>query len=278
MNLQRKVKTHTDIMLVFPICCRSILPLVSVSLVLSACDMGSRDTGTQTIDPDTILAIRPGDARFDTPAFEDYEVKYNSRTSKTKFFTVQVRKTGDQKKISVVDIIPTDENIIVAQRQIDAVTHNFDFSAGPYLAWGTEFVVGKNSGEGYNWTRVPVGNSPSQNMSGKLENNGSVSEMFSPTLASLMPMAVGTVFTLPEVYPRKDEFVSSELDQYKVLRKEKLTLASGLNCDCWVIEKLAWSGNIDHIWISRNAPFEMRRVRDVGGREFQSDASQYREL
>ncbi|WP_209348242.1 hypothetical protein [Pontixanthobacter sp. CEM42] len=247
-------------------------------LLLSACSMGASGDESDPVDPGKIIAMAPGDDRFVTPVFEDYSVDYNSRTSKTGLFTVQVRKTGSGEKISVVDIIPTEDNVIVAQRQIDADTHNFDFSAGPYLAWGTEFVVAQNDSEGYNWTRVPVGSSPPQQMTGKLDHNGSVSEMFSPTLASLMPMPVGTVFTLPEVYPRKGEFVSAELDQYTVLRSERLTLESGLSCDCWVLEKKAWSGTIDHIWVSRKAPFEMRRIRDVGGRDFQSDAQNYREL
>ncbi len=252
--------------------------VASVALLLAGCSLGGSDRDDTPADPDTVVAITPGDDRFDTPEFPDYSVDYNSRTSKTGLFTVQVRTTGDGNKISVVDIIPTDETVIVAQRQIDAETHNFDFTAGPYLAWGTEFVVGQNDASGYNWTRIPVGTNPPKHMTGTLTHNGSVSEMFSPTLASLMPMPVGTVFTLPEVYPRKDEFVSAELDQYTVLRTEMLTLESGLSCNCWVLEKKAWSGTIDHIWVSRTAPFEMRRIRDVGGRDFQSDAQNFREF
>ena len=226
-----------------------------------------------------VVTILPGDKRFKTPEFDDYEVVYTSRSSKTGGFTLQARKSGDGKKLSIVDIIPMQNNVIVAQRQIDLKSHRAEFSAGPFFAWGTEFVFGQADNRGYNWTRVPIGQGKPKQMVGEIKNSGYISEMFSPTLASLMPMDVGAKFRVPEAYPRKGDFVSSEFDEYKVLRKERLSLPSGLSCDCWVIEKKTWNGSTERIWVSREAPFVFRRIRDFGGRrEFTSDALSFRKL
>ncbi|MCG8436389.1 MAG: hypothetical protein MJA83_20420, partial [Gammaproteobacteria bacterium] len=181
-----------------------------------------------------VLTILPGDKRFKTPEFDDYQATYTSAFSKTGAFTLQARKTGDGKKLTLIDIIPGKESVIVAQRQIDIKTQRLEFSAGPYFAWGAEFVVKQYQPEEYAWSRVAIGDGETKRTAGEFQNKGSISEMFSPLLASLMPMEPGTKFRLPEAYPRKGEFVSSEFDEYEVLRKERLNLGPGLDCECWV--------------------------------------------
>ncbi len=223
--------------------------------------------------------ILPGDGSFDTPEFEDYQAVYTSSSSKTGGFTLQARKTGDGKKLAIIDIIPMANNVIVAQRQIDLETHRAEFGAGPYFAWGQEFVVSGSDGENYSWTRIPIGGGAPTQMQGPIANGGYVSEMFSPTLASLMPMPVGATFQLPDSSPRQDETVSSQFDSYRVVRTETLTLDSGFSCECWMIEKTRGNGAIEHIWVARQAPFVFRRIRDVGGeREFTSDLLAFTEL
>ncbi len=229
--------------------------------------------------PSDAATIQPGDSRFDTPEFEDYQAVYTSSSSKTGGFTLQARKSGDGKKLAMIDIIPMTNYVIVAQRQIDLASHRAEFGSGPFFAWGQEFVVSSSDGTNYSWTRSPIGGGASKQMQGPIANGGYVSEMFSPTLASLMPMPVGAKFQMPEAYPRKGETVSSEFDQYEVLSKETLSLPSGLGCECWKIEKKTWNGMIEHIWVAREAPFVFRRIRDVGGqREFQSDLLAFTQL
>lgn len=233
-------------------------------------------SGEATADPTTIM---PGDARFNTPEFEDYQAMYSSSSSTTGGFTFQARKSGDGKKLAMIDIIPLANYVIVAQRQIDLATHRLEFGAGPYLAWGQEFVVSVSDGTSYSWSRSPIGAGDHKQSAGPIANGGYVSEMFSPTLASLMPMEIGSRFRLPEAYPRADETVTSEFDDYHVLRKERLELPSGFGCECWLIEKKTWNGMTDHIWVSREAPFVFRRIRDIGGkREFTSDLLAYSRL
>lgn len=236
----------------------------------------------RSADSDGIVTILPGDARFKTPGFDDYEALYTSSSSKSGAFTLQVRRTGDGKSINMIDIIPMQESVIVAQRNIDFQTHRVESGAGPNFAWGGEYIVRNFGDKDYDWTRVPLRGGEPKRMMGEFQNGGAVSEMFSPTLASLMPMEVGTKFRMPAAYPRKGEFVSSELDEYQVLRKERLDLPSGLSCDCWVIEKKLWGNHYESkemIWVSREAPFVFRRHRDVGGkRDFVSDLLAFRPL
>ncbi|MEO9469742.1 hypothetical protein [Parasphingorhabdus sp.] len=248
--------------------------------ILATLSLSQISATAQTPDKsDDAVTIQPGDERFNTPAFDDYQAVYTSSSSKTGGFTLQVRKSGDGKKLAMIDIIPMPNYVIVAQRQIDLKTHRAEFGSGPFFAWGQEFVVSSSNGKNYSWTRTPIGPGAPKQMQGTIANGGYVSEMFSPTLASLMPMSVGTRFQLPEAYPRKGEFVSSEYDSYQVLRKENLSLPSGFSCDCWMIEKKTWNGMTEHIWVSRKAPFVFRRIRDVGGkREFQSDLLAFTQL
>lgn len=255
--------------------CSPTLCLFFASLALNHSAVAAQTTDKE----DEAVAIQPGDQNFNTPEFGDYQAVYTSSSSKTGGFTLQARKSGDGKKLAIIDIIPMPNFVIVAQRQIDLKTHRTDFGAGPFFAWGQEFVVSNSDGSNYSWTRNPIGPGSPKQMQGAIANGGYVSEMFSPTLASLMPMPIGSQFRLPAAYPRKGEFVSSEYDQYQVLRKEQLSLSSGFSCECWMIEKKTWNGMTEHIWVSREAPFVYRRIRDVGGkREFQSDLLAYTQL
>ena len=223
--------------------------------------------------------VKPGSKLLNIPALTDYEARYNSSFSKTGEFTLQVRLTGDGKKISMIDIIPGQETVIVAQRQIDVASQLLEFSAGPNYAWGPEFIVKQSNGKVYDWARVPAGGGELKRANGPVANNGSFSEMFSPLLATLMPMGVGGRFRLPALYARKGEFASSEFDDYEVIGRERLETVSGKVCECWVIDKKNWDGSLERIWVAREAPFVFRRHRDVGGpRSFVSELTGFRIL
>lgn len=244
---------------------KRFMPIVVANIMLMAGVTNAQDDAS---------AILPGDTRFDTPEFTDYEAKWSSASSKTGAFTLKAIRTGQT--LTLVDIIPTPQGTIVSQRSIDLATHRSQSSAGPYFAWGKEFVVAQNSDSSYHWTRVPLGGGKPEVVTGRLENGGAVSDMFSPTLAALMPMDVGSQFKLPALYPIQGGLVASEMDTYSVIRRERLDLAGGLSCQCWVLEKKAWSGSTELIWVSRDAPFVFRRIRDVGGkREFVSELLGY---
>jgi hypothetical protein len=230
-------------------------------------------------DPSAPETVLPGDKRFDTPAFTDYEATYKSAGGKAGTFTLQARKSNNGKKLSLIDIIPMKENVIVSQRVIDLKSHRFEFSAGPFFPWGPEFVVAQTSTTNYDWARIPIGGGEPKRATGEVANTGYISEMFSPTLSALMPMAVGTRFRLPEAIPIVDETVRSDLIEYEVIGRENLELADGLSCDCWVIEKRNGNGTIERIWVARKAPFVFRRHRDGGGkRDFVSDLLSFRPL
>lgn len=228
---------------------------------------------------DDAPTILPGAAAFSVPTFTDYEARYTSSSSKTGEFTLHVRLSGDGRKMSLIDMIPMENSVIVAQRQIDLTSQRLEFSAGPYFAWGAEFIVSQSDGKTYDWARVPVGGGVPKRAEGAISHQGYVSEMFSPLLASLMPMDEGAQFRLPASYARQGEFVSSELDAYTVLRRERLNTPAGPSCNCWLIEKQNWSGSTERIWVDRKAPFVFRRHRDVGGRrDFVSELTAYRVL
>jgi len=227
----------------------------------------------------TGLEIRPGSPLFKVPELKDYEARYNSSFSKTGEFTLQVRVTGDGKKLSMIDIIPGENVVIVAHRQVDVASQLEEFSAGPNFAWGPEFIVKQSNGKAYDWTRVSVGGGEPKRAAGPVANGGSVSEMFSPLLATLMPMEVGSKFRLPAMYARKGEIASSEFDDYEVTGRERLETASGLDCECWVIDKKNWGGSLERIWVARKAPYVFKRHRDVGGqRSFVSELTGFRLL
>lgn len=77
----------------------------------------------------------------------------------------------------------------------------------------------QDKGESYDWMRIPLGGGDAVRLQGELENGAGVDVMFSPTLAALMPLEVGTYFDLAENCPRKGEYVSSEMDHYQIFWK-----------------------------------------------------------
>ena len=223
--------------------------------------------------------IEVGSDAFTSLDIPDYEARYNSSSSKTGEFTLQVRRSGDGKKLAMIDIIPMENAIIVAQRQIDLASQLQEFGAGPYFAWGPEFIVSSTDGTNYDWTRIPVGGGEPVRMTGDIAHGGYTSEMFSPLLASLMPMEVGSKFQLPAFYARQGDRVSSELDTYEILSREPMDTASGLSCNCWLIEKTPWAGGVERIWVDQKPPYVFKRHRDVGGsRSFVSELTAYRKL
>ncbi len=245
--------------------------VLTAALCLSAQTLSLDTAGTRV--------ILPGSDQLSVPELFDYEARYTSSFSKTGEFTLHVRLTGDGQKLSLIDIIPGETMMIVSQRHIDVATQRIEFSGGPYFAWGAEYIVAQSDGRSYDWARVPLGGGAPKRTNGEIENHGYMSEMFSPLLASLMPLGVGESFGLPNSYARKGEFVSSEIDTYEVIARESLETPAGLSCNCWVIEKTPWSGGTERIWIDRQAPFVFKRHRDVGGpRSFVSELTNYRRL
>lgn len=216
---------------------------------------------------------------FNTPEFAAYEATYNSTSSITGEFTLQVRPVADTQSINLIDIIPTPTGTIIAQRNMDANSHRLQNSAGPYFAWGAEYIT-QNYPEGkYDWVRIPLAGGAPIHIEGELEHGAPVSVMFSPALAALMPMSVGSTFNLPETVPFKAGHVESTLITYKVLRRETLQTPAGIECECWVLEKQGAGDSVTHYWVDRKAPFVFRRHRDVGGeRGFVSDLQSYREI
>lgn len=243
---------------------------LAVSMALMACAGAARSA--EPID------ILPGDERFKAPAYEDFEVRYGSTFSKNGEFTLQVRNVAGGTKTHVMDIIPGENAVVVAFRMIDSASQRVEFSAGPYFAWGQEFVVNQASNEGYDAVRIPIGGGEPARMTGELPLGGSIADTFSPTLASLMPMQTGAKFRLPIVEPRKDETFANVFANFEVVGREELILKSGLRCECWVIEGTT-SAMTSRYWVSREAPFFYRWHRDIGGqREFISEALGFRLL
>ncbi len=217
--------------------------------------------------------------KFVTPEFIAYEATYNSTSSLTGEFTLQVRPVPDIQAINLIDIIPTKTGTIVAQRNVDATTYRLQNSAGPYFAWGPEYVTQLMTGNAYDWVRIPLTGGEPVRQQGKLTHGAPVSVMFSPALAALMPMPIDSTFSLPATTPRKSGQVDSELVRYRVLRRETLQTPAGMDCECWVLEQQGPGGSVTLYWIDRQPPFVFRRHRDAGTeREFVSDLQSYREI
>lgn len=209
--------------------------------------------------------IRPGDARIQSPAFEDFEAIYTSRFSKTGKFRLQVRNMADGAKIHAVDIIPGPDAVVVSQRVIDAASQKVEFRATPYFAWGPEFIVQRQyAGDAFHLTRVPIAPGEPISLNGEFEYGGAMSETFSPTLASLMPMESGAEFQLPVSVSYQDGEMANRLAQFKVIGRERIDTPSGRSCDCWVIESTN-GPSVDRNWVAREAPFVFRWHRDIGG-------------
>jgi len=225
------------------------------------------------------IIILPGDERLSVPEFEPYEVEYDSAFGR--FFN-QVRKFkgDDGKKISVLNIIEMPQGVIVDHRTIDADSLRIETFNSPYFAWGPEFVFMRAEADSYNLVRVPVAGGEPIHTTGVLDNNGYFDGLgFSPTMAAILPLAVGTKFKMPKDEPRKDGSVASVLTSFEVTGRENLELPSGVSCECWVIQESSKGGTIHKYWISREAPFLIRRHRDVGGkRDFVSGVISFNPL
>lgn len=234
---------------------------------------------TSPVRPDEMLIIIPGDDMLNTPEFDSYEVEYGSAFGR---FYNQVRKFTDQSgdKISVLNIIEMPQNVIVDHRTIDAETLRMETFNSPYFAWGPEHVFMRMSENSYDLIRVPADGGDLIQSTGKLDNNGYFDGLgFSPTMAAILPLDVGTKFQMPKDQPRKDGTVLSVLANYEVVAKEQLKMPTGVDCDCWVIQETASNGSIHKYWVSQSAPFLIRRHRDVGGkRDFISDVISFNPL
>ncbi len=209
----------------------------------------------------------------------DYIAQYSSAFSPTGAFTLIGRRTGDGQSLMLADIIPMPDNVIVSQRHMDLRDMRMKFWAGPYLAWGFEFVVSAASTEGHSWTRIPIAGGKPEVFVGPQPHGGYYSDMFSPFLAGLMPKETGSTFRAPAAYPRADETVSIELDTFEVLARERIELSNEIRCECWKIEKRGWDGSIEHIWVDRQAPYVFKRVRNPGSeREMTSNLLSFQVL
>lgn len=230
-----------------------------------------------TEQPGDSPTLRPGDKRLKPIAFEPYEAKYTSRSSTTGSFTLLARMVDRGSAISLIDMIPMKDVVIVAQRQVDAKTQAVQFEAGPLFSWGEEYVVRQMDAPGYDWTRIPIGGGAPVRSAGEFSTASVVSDMFSPTLAALWPFEVGETFQLPTAVPRKGGTVDSWWEEYRVLRAETLQTPSGETCACMVLEKQAPGGGVTHLWVANKPPYVFRRNFDAGGRrEFVSDLVEFR--
>jgi hypothetical protein len=250
--------------------------MLAAALITVGC---GAEVSAQSGPSDEIFLITPGDSRLHTPEFDPYEVEYGSAFGR---FYNQVRKFTDQgsEKISVLNIIEMPQGVIIDHRTIDAATLRIETFNSPYFAWGKEQVFMQSSADNYSLVRIPIDGGDPIHSTGALENNGYFDSLgFSPTLAAILPLDVGTKFQMPKDQPKKNGAVVSVLANYEVIAKEKLNLPSGLSCDCWVIQETSENGSIHKYWISQTAPFLLRRHRDVGGkRDFISDVITFRSL
>ncbi len=261
---------------------QAVSAFASFALALTACSTGL-DTKAQaqsdTLDPNGTITILPGDERIDTPEFEPYEIEYTSAFGR---FYNQVRKFRGEngEKISIINIIEMPQMVIVDHRTIDALALRIETFHSPYFAWGAEYVSMRAEAEEYNLVRIPVAGGEPIHTTGKLDNNGYFDSLgFSPTFAAILPLDVGTKFKMPKDEPRRDGSVVSVLSSYEVVGKENLTLTSGVSCECHIIQENAENGTIHKYWISREAPFLIKRHRDVGGaRDFVSEVLRFRSL
>lgn len=232
--------------------------------------LGQSDDGAQ--------AIVAG-SQLDMPEFADYEAHYESAFSTTGAITMQLRRFANGTKLNMIDIIPTEQSVIVATRNINLASNVIEFEVGPYFAWGQEYVVRMSNGAGYSMTRIPFDGSAPIHSQGQLEHGGMMFDMYAPTLAAMLPADVGTSFQLPLGSPTRENNLIADPTTYDVVRTERLELDSGISCDCTVIRKNNPGGSTDLFWVSRTAPFIYRWHRDIGGpREFVSELQAFRTL
>ncbi|MDJ0641274.1 MAG: hypothetical protein QNJ15_00520 [Erythrobacter sp.] len=248
-----------------------VIALLSAALCSMPASAGAGAEESPAIAAE-VVQISPGDAGVSIDISSDYRAEYSSAFAKAGAFTLLALRTGDGKTLMLADIIPTGDTVIVSQRHLDLPSMRVKFVAGPFLAWGTEFVVTASAPSGQAWARVPIGPGEVKSDARGISTGGFFSDMYSPLLAALMPRPPGTVLTLPASYPRADETFTIEFDRYEVMGREALGLQAGFECECWKIEKQGWDGSTEHIWVDRKAPYVFKRVRNPGSdREFVSE-------
>ncbi len=245
----------------------NFMPAFALALGASGADLATEASAQPaSASSDAIETILPGDERLRTPEFEPYEVEYGSAFGR---FYNQVRKFrgegGD--KISVLNIIEMPNGVIVDHRTIDAKTLRIETFNSPYFAWGPEFVFMRATEKKYDLVRVPISGGEPIYATGDLDHNGYFDSLgFSPTFAALPQLDTGAKFQLPKDQPRKGGTVDVVLSSFEVIGVERLELASGVSCDCTVIQETSQGGAIHKYWISDQAPFLIQRHRDVGGK------------
>ena len=254
----------------------------ALALALVACSAGvtqSAQAETSAAEARDVITILPGDERLQTPDFEAYEVEYGSAFGR--FFN-QVRKFKgeDGDKISVLNIIEMPQGVIVDHRTIDTKSHRLETFNSPYFAWGEEFVFMRATVDKYDLVRVPISGGEPIYSTGEFKHNGYFDGLgFSPTMAALLPLEIGTKFQMPKDQPGKDGSLDSVLSSYEVIGTEQLNLPSGVSCECTVIQETSANGTIYKYWISDKAPFMIQRHRDVGGkRDFISKVIKFEPL
>ncbi|MEM7417408.1 MAG: hypothetical protein AAF389_18090 [Gemmatimonadota bacterium] len=209
---------------------------------------------------------------IDVPDFEPYQAEYTSAFGRFLHEAWPYALDG-RPKVGVVNTIVTPEGVIVDSRSFDRGTLHIDYMTSPYFAWGQEYVVALFQGSQHQWTRVPLGGGEPVVLRATSEDGPLVDDLgFSPAFASLLPLEVGTSFSMPVPRPLADGTVGSALMTFEVVGTEHLSLASGYACDCTVLEQKGPGESVTRFWVSREAPFVFRRHRDVGGqRDFVSD-------
>lgn len=213
----------------------------------------------------------------DVPQFDPYEAEYTSAFGR---FLHQAwpYSTDGRSKVGVINTITMPNGVIVDSRSFDRANLQIDYMTSPYFAWGEEYVVAFFQGTQYRWTRIPIGGGEPVVLRGTSEHGPFVDDLgFSPAFAGLLPLPVGTTFTMPVPSPQADGTVGGSLLEFEVVGSESLSLPGGHSCACTILEQTGPGESVTRFWVSREAPFVFRRHRDIGGpRDFVSDLLGFR--
>lgn len=239
-----------------------------VLVAISASPLVAQDTGR---------IIRAEPDGIDVPDFDGYEVEYTSAFGRF-FNRVQPFDVDGAGKISVLNLIEMPDGVIVDSKSIDRATLRLDYFMSPFFAWGQEYIVSQWTAEGMEWNRIPLGGGEAIRVVAESEHGGFMDDLgFSPTLAAVMPLPIGTRFQMPGLRYGTDGSVAERLVDYEVVGRESLSLESGVACDCWVIDQTDAAGATHRFWVSREAPFVFKRARNFGEpQEFVSEVLHFR--
>lgn len=102
--------------------------ICSIAMLLMA------TTSISHAESDQPLPLATTTLQFNTPEIRNYQVNYSSAMGEDVFFTLVAKKSRDGTKLVLIDIIPMDGDVIVAQRHIDIELLRTNFSAGPCFA------------------------------------------------------------------------------------------------------------------------------------------------